>query len=325
MVTDVVESPGSATTRALHEQRWFIDACAQVRAVILLAGSVRPSDLSRGIDRPLLDLPVEPGRSVLALWQTEVDTLACAAGLERLPLRVLIDQAALEPVVPQGTTRTAVTIERDAAEFRGTAGLLRDTAEHYAPNDLLLVGNASQILVEPLAVLTRDLLALRSSVGVIGHRDGTPGGLFLIRRSVLTSAANVGFLDLKEQFLPRLAKAGHDIRVVSRPHASGLPMRTLEGYLAGLLAYHRIRAGRPAAGDAFAEDWSPSFAVVEAGAHVDPAATVHDSVVLAGARVERSAVVVRSVIGPGGAVRASQTVAGQIIGASRDRAVRRPA
>lgn len=324
MPADVVEHADAETVRPSHEERWFLDACARVRAVVLLAGSVRPSDLSRCINRSLLDLPVEPGRSVLALWQEHVDRLAAAAELPRLPLRVIIDKSGREPSSPVALPRVELSVERDAAEFRGTGGILRDLALHYAPDDLLLVGNAAQILVEPLTSLASDLLATRASVGLIGHQDGTPGGLFLVKRSVLTAAGDVGFLDFKEQFLPRLAAAGHDVRVVGREHASGLPVRTLDGYLGGLLAYYRLKAGRPAAGDPFAEDWSPTYAIVEPGAHVDPAATVHDSVVLAGGRLERGAVAVRSVIGPEGFVRAGQTIAGQIIGVSRERTVRRP-
>jgi len=321
---DLAGQSGDHAAQTLGEEPRTWSACARLRAVVLLAGSVRSSDLSRHIDRSLLDLPVEPGQSILALWQGHVDQLAAAAGLPKLALRVIIDRTGLAPSVPAPVERVELTIERDASEYRGTGGVLRDLAQKYAPDDLLLVGNAAQILVEPLSTLAADLLATRASVGLVGHQDGTPGGLFLVKQSVLATAGDVGFLDFKEQFLPRLAAAGHDVRVVGREHASGLPVRTLDGYLAGLLAYYKQRAGQSAAADPFAEDWSPTFAVVEPGARVESGATVHDSVVLAGARLERGAVVVRSVIGPGGSVRAGQTVAGQIIGVTKDRAARRP-
>lgn len=324
MSTDVVEKPGAAGIQNPAGHRLFPDVCAHLKSVVLLGGSVRPSDLSRSIDRSLLDLPVEPGRSVLALWQEHVEALAAASGIASLPVRVLIDRSGLEPTLPAQGPRAPISVERDAAEFRGTGGILRDLAADYGPGDLLLVANAAQILIEPLSSLAADLMSPNASVSLIGHRDGTPGGLFLVRCSALTTAGNVGFLDFKEQFLPRLAGAGHDVRVVAREHASGLPVRTLDGYLAGLRAYYRLRAGRTTAAGAFAEDWSPTFSLVEPGARVASGATVHDSVVLSGGSVEEGAVVVRSVVSPGGLVQRGQTIAGRIV-ASRDRAARRPA
>src|SRR5687767_16000899 len=56
-----------------------------------------------------------------------------------------------------------------------------------------------------------------------------------------------------------------------------------------------------------AEDWSPLFSLVEAGATVDPSARIHDSVVLEGGVVEAGAVLVRSVVCPGGVLRRDRT------------------
>ncbi len=42
----------------------------------------------------------------------------------------------------------------------------------------------------------------------------------------------------------------------------------------------------------------PAFAIVEAGAVVDPRAHVHDAIVLKGGMVESGAVVVRSIVCP---------------------------
>ena len=58
-------------------------ACS-LRAVVLLAGAVRPSELGRGAGRSLLDLPIENGRSVLGLWQQRVEGLAQALGIGAL-------------------------------------------------------------------------------------------------------------------------------------------------------------------------------------------------------------------------------------------------
>jgi hypothetical protein len=305
-----VVDPGTMTTPSPN-----LRAETPLRAVVLLAGSVRSGQLSKGVDRSLLDLPVRDGTSVLSAWQAEAESLA--GGLGSLPVRVVIGQSGKEPTVAATGSRAAITIEREQAELRGTGGLLHDLAQAYSPDDLLLVGNGAQVLVEPLDALARELLSVGGSVAIVAHRDGTPSGLFLVRCSVFASVGAVGFLDFKEQLLPRLAGAGHEIRVVHRDYATGHPVRTLDGYLAGLRAVHRRLKGMAAEPDPFAEDWEPTFAVVEPGAGVDASAVIHDSVVLSGAMVERNAVVVRSLVCPGAVVRAGRTVADQIVTAER--------
>jgi hypothetical protein len=231
----------------------------------------------------------------------------------------MIDQQSRPPRVNGGAQPT---VERDPAAFRGTAGVLRDVCIRYEEGDVVMVGNAAQILVEPLQHLAAELSACGGDVSLLAHDDGTPAGLMLVRCGVLTSVQPVGFRDFKEQLLPELAARGADVRVVRRGRATGVPVRTLDGYIAGLRAYHRLHAGRSALGSPLQEDWRPTFAVVEDRDNVDPSATIHDSVVLAGGRVERNAVVVRSVVCPGGIVRNGTTVADAIIGRNRERSAR---
>jgi hypothetical protein len=306
-----------AVAEVMSPARSLTELAGRFRALVLLAGSVRPSELGRAINRSLLDLPLEPGRSVLSVWQAHTESLAVAAGLASLPIRVAIDRAAPAAAAGPASRSAPIQVERDPAEFRGTGGILHDLARSYQADDLMLVANAAQVLVEPLPDLASSLVeahAAGAAVSVIGHRDGTPGGLFLVRCSVLRSAPEVGFLDFKEQFLPRLAAAGQDIRVIQRPSATGLPVRNLDGYIAALKVYHRLSSAGAAISDPFAEDWSPTFAVCEAGAAVDRSATIHDSVVLSGGRVERGAVVVRCVVAPGGVVSAGETIADRVVG-----------
>jgi hypothetical protein len=284
-----------------------------LRAVVLLAGTIRPSDLGRAIGRSLLDLPVETGRTVLALWQVRVEELAQTYGIQALPMRVVINRDAPDATAPPQSTHAVTGIERDNTEFRGTGGLLRDVALSYSPDDLILVGNGAQVLINSLVDLVSDLYHPDASVSIITHADGTPSGLFLVRCSVFSEVADIGFLDFKEQLLPRLANAGAAIRVCRREHATGYPVRTLDSYLAGLRALHRSMQGRPVAEGAFEEDWSPTFSIVENGAVVDPTANVHDSVVLAGARLEGGAAAVRCVVCPGAVMGAQQMLADRVV------------
>src|SRR5689334_7181546 len=109
-------------------------AFARLRAVVLLAGSVRPSQLSRSIGRSLLDLPVDEATTVGSLWHTHGSELAERAGLDALPLRILIDREGAEPRLPGLNGRVKLQVERDQNELRGTGGILRDAAMEYAPD-----------------------------------------------------------------------------------------------------------------------------------------------------------------------------------------------
>jgi hypothetical protein len=299
-----------------------VTAVPRSRALVLLAGSVRPSNLSRSIGRSLLDLPVDTNLSVLQLWQAEAGRVAQAADVNDLPVRVVLDRTSIQPSRHQSSEAIRLSLEQEEHEYRGTGGVLRDVAVMYEPDDLLLVASAGQILVEPLVNLAAELLTDCVDVALLGHDDGTPGGLFAVRCGVLSEVRDIGFLDFKEQVLPRLVALGQSVRVVRRAVATGYPVRTLDSYLAGLRAYHRLKGGQSVSADAFAEDWRPTFSVVESEARVDAQATIHDSVVLDGGVVERGAVVVRSIVCPGGVVRADQTVAGQIVAPERLRKTR---
>jgi mannose-1-phosphate guanylyltransferase len=236
--------------------------------------------------------------------------------MDGLPLRFVLAQTSRPPTLPPQNGRVRAVIERDSREYRGTGGVLRDAAVAYEPDDVILVANGAQVLLEPLPVLAAELCDAGGSVSFVGHRDGTPCALYLIRCGALTGIRDIGFLDFKEQVLPKLGAAGHQVRAVLRDSATAISVRTLDGYLSAVRTFARIAAGLSSENDPFAEDWKPTFSLVESGALVKSSATVHDSVVLKGARIEEGALVVRSVIGPGAMIRASDTVADRAYGAS---------
>lgn len=287
----------------------------RLRGLILLGGAVRASELSRGLGRSPLDLPVEPGVSLLDLWRAEAAALAESIGAGDVHVRVLIDSDAVEPKAPAPTARVRVSVERDRDEFRGTGGLLRDACAAYADDDWVLIANANQVLLEPLAAQAGALAATGGDVALVAHDDGAPVGVMLVRAGVTRTIRERGFVDFKEQALPRLAER-FDVRVRSRPRATAATIRTLDGYIDAVRAHHRLLAGRPASEGPAAEDWIRTFAIVEAGASVDPSARVHDAVILAGGVVGARAVVVRSLVGPGTAVGASETVSDEVVSAA---------
>lgn len=293
----VVRPEGHSAARTLH----------RLRAVVLLGGAVRSTPLLSAVKRSILDLPLEQGSTILNHWLWQVSELARHAGLERLPTRVLVNSTSFEPTSGAARYAGTYTVERDASEYRGTGSVLRDLAQAYDDDDLVLVGSASQVLLDPLPALATALEHKRGDVNLISHRDGTPSGLMLVRCGTLRLIPAIGFIDMKEQGLPLIA-ARHEVKVLHCRRPTGAPVRTLADYLGALRLHHRRRNGRLAGGagattDPLAEDWQPSFAIVEPGASVAPQAHLHDSVVLRSAIVESGASLVRCVVCPGAVVR----------------------
>jgi hypothetical protein len=185
-------------------------------------------------------------------------------------------------------------------------------AANYDDEDLILVANAAQIMLDPLASVASALERRGGDVGLVSHEDGTPTGVMLLTCKTLRAISEVGYVDLKEQALPEIASRFR-VRVLPRRRPTGLPIRTLENYIHGLRFHHRLRAGKPAVIDPLAEDWGPAFSLIEDGTVLGDGARVHDSVVLAGGIVEPGAVVVRCVVCPGGVVRRDRTAVDRFI------------
>ncbi len=285
---------------------------AHLRAVVLLGGSVRSTPLSESIDRSLLDLPLDANGSIFNHWLAQAADLARHAGLERLPVRVMVNRNTAEPVSATPPYYGAFRVERDLSEYRGTGGIVRDLAVEYADDDLILVCNGAQILLDPLAAIATALDRKHGDVTLISHNDGTPSGAMLLTCKTLRIVPETGFVDMKEQALPAIARK-YEVTVIHRRRPTGLTVRTQNDYISALRQYHSRRVGKPTLSDPLAEDWQPAFSIVEQGATVDSRAHVHDSVVLRGAIVEAGAVVVRSIICPGAVVRRDRQAVDQLI------------
>lgn len=284
----------------------------RLRAVVLLGGSVRQTRLATSIGRSVLDLPVDGSTTLLNFWMSQVAELSQYAGVDSLPVRILVNRKAPEPMSTAARFASCISVERDSSEFRGTGGVLRDLAEKYDDNDLILVGNAGQLLMDPLSVIATALHHKRADVSLISHRDGTPSGLMLVGCNTLRQISSVGYVDMKEQALPQISQQ-FDVKVMQCRRPSGLPVRSMEDYIAALRYFHRRRLSKPVMVDPLAEDWQPAFGIIEEGAMVDPRANIHDSVVLKGAVVEANAAVVRCVVCPGGLVKQKTTVVDRLV------------
>lgn len=286
---------------------------AGIRAVVLLAGRT-PGSLAAEVERSVLDLPVSDAHRLLDVWEVRIEGLLAAIGADAdaVDIHVLCGETDRLPAARRGT-RLRFRIERDGGSFRGTAGVLRDLSERFAPGDCLLVGVASQCPGEGLLEALAGAGDWRCGVSIGVDPGGVPNGLMLVRCDALARVAPVGYIDFKEQALPRIA-AACGARVVVAPDRCAAPIRDLARYVDAVRSWqsHRTLDGTRI-GDPFEERWSPRFSIVEAGAAVSPSAAILDSVVLAGGVVGERAKVVRSVVGPRGTVSAGRTVVDRLV------------
>jgi hypothetical protein len=298
----------------------------RVAAIVLLGGSVRPTPFGAAIQRSHLDLPCHQDSTLLNVWCQQIAELFCASPdsspvpsnshpQRTAPLvRVLTDQSSAGPNALARSIDITVQIDHDPTALRGTAGLLRDIGVGYAPDEYILVANAAQILLRPLAVLYAQLSALRADVAMISHRDGTPVTLMLMRCGCLKELPEVGYMDMKEQALP-LIGAGHSVKAaISETLVCG-GIRTAKSYVAALRALHSAN-GTVATGSGsgnLAEYWRSDFQIQEDGATIGPGVKLHDSVVLRGATVGRNATLVRSVACPGAIIPPGAVVVDKLV------------
>lgn len=287
----------------------------QLRAVVLLAGAVRPSPLQKVTGRALVDLPVTQGMTVLQWWHRQFAALAEALGQQPLLVRLVTDRSAPTPRALGADGPVNLRIEQDPFEFRGTGGLLSDLARQYEDDDRLLVVNAGQMLWDPMPPMVETLGSVDADVTLLVQPDGTPSGLTLIRCGAMRQIPKVGFVDLKEQALPTIANTGR-VQIVRQEGCAGLPIRALSGYLDALKVYYQSYADTDRLKPPSDQEWRATFSLVEHGARVDGSAVIHDSVVLAGGVVEGSTVVVRSVVGAKGVVAREQSVVDTLVGPS---------
>ena len=267
-----------------------------VRALVLLGGSVRTSELSHST-HAVLDLPLDQTGSILNHWLGHAAEVVRLATLDKLPVRLKVNQNAADPSSADIRYYGNFRVERDLSEYRGTGGVLHDLAVDYDDEDFILMANAAQVLLEPLHAITAALFRKGGDITVVSHEDGTPSGIMLIKCKTLRLIPARGFVDMKEQGLP-LISSKYDVRVLHRRKPTGLPVRSLADYVQALRFHHREKSGRHSAIDPLAEDWGPTFSLIEEVHQLTVRRRVHDHRALRGAWVEPGAIVVRSVVCP---------------------------
>jgi hypothetical protein len=274
-------------------------------AVLALAGGLRPSPLSAACGRSVLDLPLTSSHTVLSYWMERFSELWKHTG-QRPEVRIIHNQHTPAPVVPTRPAMIEAITECEAREYRGPAGVAKDACERYAADATIVLVEGARCVTCSLVGLLRDHAATNAAVTVGCNPDGTPAGVYAIRRSALDLVPKGGFMDLKEQWLNRLLGSGAEVRVHVLQGGMGMPLRTLGQYLAAVGEVNgwtesSVHFDHEAE---LCDRQRTRHAVVGEGATVDPEAVLIDSVVMPGATVGRGAIIARSLVCEGAVISA---------------------
>ena len=290
--------------------------------LVLLAGGVAPSPLSRILGCSLLDLELAPGRTLLEWW--------CGHGLGGSagptpdvctgPVRTV--RGSGSPAVratPSDAARISHLVDRTGP--RGSAGALRDACEDDAPDTTIVAAEASSIVFAPIEPLLAAHATSGADVSLVATTTGRLAGLAFLQRSALDRVKARGYVDLKEQLLPIVRHDGGHVRVLTIDDRDVVRIHDRRGLLA---ASGRVLADGAHADGLFETaarseviDRAALPAMRSVAAQIDPDATISGSVVLAGSKVGRGAVVARSVVAPGAVVEPGQVVLDRIVGVDR--------
>jgi len=264
-----------------------------IRHMLLFAGAVRATPLLKAAGRNVLDLPLTADQTVGQRWLVAHREFCEALGASP-SLGVLTDRHSPKPA---SMPDDQASLEPDDVAFLGTGGVLRAAAS--GREGLMLVATGGSLLTRSLPDVVERLLKLDADVAMLAEHDGTPTGIMLLSVEVLRSMPGAGYLDFKEQCLPKIAQ-DHRVRVAfaDTDRRACLPIRDREQYLA---AVGHACNGEP-------------FAIVERGAEVATSARMREAVVLRGARVGGQAVIARSVLGPSSNVGVGQVLTDRTMG-----------
>jgi hypothetical protein len=277
-----------------------------IRAFILLAGVIRSTAFTEGIQRSVLNLPLDSTMDIFQHWYQHVQRMIANDNYPAMPLRVLVDNQSILPVAPPIIDGSPLVIERDPLEFRGTGGVLADATAEYDANDYVIVGHAASIFLEDVGCLVLRLSDLKAEIAILADPNGTPAGLMLIRCHTLRQIPLIGFVDLNEQAMPLIA-AKHDVRVLCQP-VERYGIRNCSEYVNAVRQFHNMTHGKQSGSDPWIEPWLSTFGFCEEDSSVAKDSHLVDSIVLRGAEVKSGAVLVRSVACPGVMIESHATV-----------------
>ncbi|MEM9165708.1 MAG: hypothetical protein AAGB48_01650 [Planctomycetota bacterium] len=120
----------------------------------------------------------------------------------------------------------------EKGSYRGPAGVLRDVTERYEDDAIILVAEAARYMAGNLTQLFSDWQRSGADALIACHPDGDPTGIMLFRRGTLELVHAEGFIDIKEQWLPKLLRTGLTVWTSETRDFQPYPLRTREQFLA---------------------------------------------------------------------------------------------
>jgi NDP-sugar pyrophosphorylase family protein len=184
----------------------------------------------------------------------------------------------------------------------------------------LLVVEGSRCLVGSMDSLLQHHAASGADVTLGMNADGSPTGVYVVKADALNIIEDLGYVDLKEQWLPRLGAEGRSIEVHSSDTTVSHPLRTREEFLDSARILWSSNRGElfstgPASGLIRGSD-AQGLRIICPGALVGPGAQVIDSIVMSGAFLPPDVLVVRSLICPETRIQAGADIADAVHGES---------
>lgn len=273
---------------------------------ILLAGGLVPSPLARLTGRLTLELWLNSKETVFQRWCDVLDHLSLNSGITHPNIRVVHSGPPYEPTHILTDDRFDVRTMAEPDEFRGPAGVLRDVTKNDNPDSVILVAEAARYIAGTLTQLLTDWRNRQPDILVATTPGGTPAGITLLKVSALELVPDTGFMDVKEQWLPRCAESGLKVWTSSSRSYMPYPLRTLEQFLTA----SAVASGKPCPVSSTTPILGPlrplrrtiDHSRIAEDAKVARDAVVADAVIMPGAQVGAGAIVVRSLVCPGAIV-----------------------
>jgi hypothetical protein len=294
----------------------------------MLAGLLRPSPLREAIDLPALCLPVGRSGTLLDAW---LSVLKRVPGLN--DVRIAVNSKADLATVSKLAHASNATAASDAplatsspftirtiaepSSWRGTIGLVRDVTEDLRADDVVIVIEAHCLPPDSVRPVIDRLQPSRAGVVGISGLD-QPSGVYSLRMDAVRVTPRNGYMDFKEQFLPRLNENGMRL-TTARLSDRLLRMWDRASYLEAVrvsLDGSRGKDGEARVSSQASVSSSAAldgFCIVEPGAVVEDGAVVQDSVILAGATVGGGAIVSKTIVGQRAAIAPRAVVVRQTV------------
>lgn len=273
----------SETSRLAEAKPLRSDQRDQACVGIILAGGLAPSPLNAMTCRSVLDLHVTSSETLLDSWQRALQAVGVA--------ETAVVHGGCVPVPSQDGPGIRIMCDEDL--YRGPAGAARDAWERLGAPARVVIGDGDRWVGASLRRLQEHHERSGADVTVGMNQDQSSAGVYIADPTALDCIPRVGYVDLKEQWLPRVLSSGLDVRGVGLGGYGSHRIETLSEFLGAC----RIAAG---------PDSSDPWRVVCRGARVMRGTDVVDSIVMPGGVVEDGATVARSLVLPGARVESGQ-------------------